>query len=86
MNGCISKAHAKLFIPSTLTGSNKNDKGLDEHKISENMEVATGVSIDNVHGVPCIGTKLVMKRGAIDSDLVNRPIDLLAFLIGRKKR
>ena len=30
MNGCISKAHSNLFIPSTLTGSNKTEKGLDE--------------------------------------------------------
>ena len=35
MNGCISKAHSNLFIPSTLTGSNKGEKRLDEEKIKE---------------------------------------------------
>ena len=85
MNGCISKAHANLFIPSTLMGSNKNEKGLDECKITENMEVATNVYIDHVHGAPCLGTKLVMKKGAKESDLVNRRNDLLTFLKGKKK-
>ena len=85
MNGCISKARANLFIPSTLMGSNKNEKGLDECKITENMEVGTNVYNDHVRGAPCLGTKLVMNKGAKESDLVNRRNDLLTFL-KRKKR
>ena len=85
MNGCIAKAHANLFIPSTLKGSNKNEKGLDEEKIKENMEVAADVYLSNVDGAPCFGTTLVMKKGSKNEELINRRKDVLAFLKGKRK-
>ncbi|CAB4016500.1 Hypothetical predicted protein [Paramuricea clavata] len=41
MNGCIAKAHANIYIPSTLAGGNSNASGLDADKLTENVDLAT---------------------------------------------
>jgi hypothetical protein len=83
MNGCIAKAHANLYIPSTLTGSNFNSDGLDKEKLTENLDVATDVHIDRVNGAPCCGTNIQLYKGGKDTSATERRESLLVFLRGK---
>lgn len=85
MNGCIAKAHANLFIPSTLNGSNKCKTGFDENKIRENMDTASDVYMDHVNGAPCLGSELMLRKGSKESQFIQRREETLVFLKGKKK-
>ncbi len=88
MNGCIAEAHANSFIPSTLTGSNFNDEGLDEDKLRENLEAACEVYMDRISNAPCMGTQLKVVKGSQDevaTEYQARRKDLLTFLKGTKR-
>ena len=79
MNGCIAKAHANLYIPSTLAGGNFSGSGLDADKLTENMDLAMDVYIDRVNGAPCCGTNIQLFKGGNDPSLVERREALLIF-------
>lgn len=83
MNGGLSQAHANLFIPSTLSGSNYGPGGLDKPKLKQNLEIATEVYIDRVQGSSCCGSPVQLFKGA-ESDMSRRQ-KLLTFLKGNKK-
>ena len=83
MNGGLSQAHANLFIPSTLSGSNYGPGGLDKPKLKQNLEIATEVYIDRVQGSSCCGSPVQLFKGA-ESDM-SRCQKLLTFLKGNKK-
>lgn len=85
MNGCIAKAHSNLFIPSTLSGTNFNESGIDRTKLAENVDIATDVYIDRADGAPCCGTTLQLYKGAKDEMLRERRPSLLVFLRGNAK-
>ena len=53
MNGCLVKAHANMYIPSTLTVSHYDMNGLNKGKLSINLGIATDVYIDRVNGASC---------------------------------
>lgn len=84
MNGCIAKAHANLYIPSTLSGSNHDQKGLMKEKLDENLDIATDVYIDRVNGSPCCGTILQMLKGGHNDSVSKRRQSLLVFLRGKE--
>lgn len=63
MNGGLSQAHANLFIPSTLSGSNYGRGGLDKVKLKQNLEIATEVYIDRVQGSSCCGSPVQLFKG-----------------------
>jgi hypothetical protein len=86
MNGCIAKAHANLYIPSTLTGSNFNSDGLDKEKLTENLDVATDVYIDRVNRAPCCGTNIQLYKGGKDTSATERRESLLVFLRGKPEQ
>lgn len=85
MNGCIAKAHNNLSIPSTLSGTNFNESGIDRTKLAENVDIATDVYIDRADGAPCCGTTLQLYKGAKDEMLRERRPSLLVFLRGNAK-
>ena len=88
MNGCLARAHSNLFIPSTLTGSNFSENGLDETKLFENLDLATDVYIDRFDGAPCGETTIKLFKGSKDEHaeyLLSRRPNLLTFLHGSKK-
>jgi hypothetical protein len=84
MNGCIAKAHSNLFIPSTLSGTNFNESGLDATRLAENVDIATDVYIDRVNEAPCCRTTLQLYKGAKDAILQERRPSLLIFLRGNE--
>ncbi|CAB3977095.1 Chromatin modification-related YNG2 [Paramuricea clavata] len=88
MNGCLAHAHSNLFIPSTLSGFNLSENGLDDGKLLENLNLASDVYIDRVNGAPCGETTIKLFKGSKDKHaeyLKNRRPNLLIFLHGSKK-
>lgn len=85
-NGCLSKGHANMFIPSTLCGSHSNgNNGLDKDKFKENMSAAINQYITRVDGTPCMNTVIHLIKGAENQTCVTRRQHLLTFLKGTKK-
>ena len=85
-NGCLSKGHSNLFIPSTLGGEPYNEDGQfepDKHK--DNMKKALEMYIERVNGTPCMNTSIQLYQGATDSNLTERRNRLLIFLKGSAK-
>ena len=85
MNGCIAKAHANLYISSTLSGNNYDSNGLNSEKLRENLDIATGVYIDRVNGSACCGTTLQLYKGDQNETITARRQSLLVFLKGNAK-
>ena len=66
-NGCLSLAHANLFIPSTLNGSCVDSGGkINQQKLCENLSSAVNVYISRVNKAPCAGTEIHLYSGAED--------------------
>ena len=72
MNGSIAKAHASLYIPSTLSGNNYDSNGLNSEKLRENVDIATDVSIDRVNGSACCETTLQLYKGGQNEAITSR--------------
>ena len=86
-NGCLSLAHANLFLPSTLKGScsDINTGGIDQDKLRANLEAATDEYIDRCNYAPCGDAKIVLFKVANSSDLQKKREDLITFLKGSDK-
>lgn len=85
-NGCLSRGHSNLFIPSTLLGSNDSDQGgIDEEKHKQNMSAAIEQYISRVDGTPCMRTQIQLIKGPVNQIHVCRRQELLIFLKGTKK-
>lgn len=86
-NGVVGRAHANLFIPSTLCGQAETEAGVSQEKLQENMEAALQVYLDRVNNIPFGPTVIKMYRGATDaraSKMKDEREDLLVFLRGNK--
>ena len=82
-NGCLSRGHANLFIPSTVCGEPYDEEGqFDEAKHHANMEAALNQYIERVDGTPCMGTTIKLYRGSSGHDFLDRRSRLLVFLKG----
>ena len=57
-NGCLSLAHANLFIPSTLNGSCCSGGDIDKEKLTQNLMSAAEVYIQRCNNVPCGDTEI----------------------------
>ena len=85
-NGCLSRGHSNLFIPSTLLGSNEaDDGGLDEKNYKQNMSAAIAQYINRVDGTPCMKTQIHLIKGPVDQMHVSRRKELTIFLKWSKK-
>ena len=67
MNGCLSLAHANLFIPSNLNGTCFDESGkVSKVKLKANMDSATEVYTSRVNGAPCGDGEIKLLKG-VDS-------------------
>ena len=88
-NGCLAQGHSNLFIPSTIHGSNLNDRGVDQDKLRTNLDAATDVYINSVSGSKCAGKPIKLVNGAcntLSKDYSARRENLTTFLQGSKKK
>ena len=52
-NGCLTRGHANLFIPSTLTGNCMEEGHLNQDVLRQSLELAIDVYLDRVNMCPC---------------------------------
>ena len=59
-NGCLTVAHANLFIPSNLNGScfDPSTGKVDQERLEANLSLATQIYIDRVNNAPCGTTNI----------------------------
>ena len=81
----IAKAHANLYIPSTLSGKNYGSNGLNSEKLRENLDLATDVYIDRVNELACCGTTLQLYKEGQNDTITARRQSLLVFFKGKAK-
>ena len=68
-NGCLSRAHANTFIPSTLGGNCITQDRIDEDKLKENMDLAISAYIERVNVCSCGKGVIHLFKGAVESDI-----------------
>ena len=86
-NGIISRAHANLFIPSTMCGSSGREDRVSQEKLKENIEAALGVYLDRVDNIPFESSVIQMYIGPTQGraqELKEQRDDFLTFLRGKK--
>ena len=83
-NGCLSLAHANLFIPSNLHGScfDPSTGKVDNERLKRNMDTATDIYISRTNAAPCGDTKILLFKGADSSTNQELRADLNTFLKG----
>lgn len=78
-NGCLSRAHSNLFIPSTLNGSCTTASGIVDKDVNhQNLSDAIDIYIQRCGKSPCGQTVIHPYRGA-ESDQIRQKM-LLTFL------
>ena len=85
-NGCLTRGHSNLFIPSTLAGSCTESAQVNEEILKQNLELAIEVYLRCVDQSPCGETVIHLFRGADTSADYHKTRDYLKmFLKGSKK-
>ena len=82
-NGCLTRGHANLFIPSTLGGDPMETSTVNKEILQKNLELATEVYINYVNKCPCGDTVIHLFRGA-DSSRKQHIREQLKILKGSK--
>ena len=84
-NGCLTRAHSNLFIPSTLQGSPiSTDTGsIDNAILCENLSTAIDIYIEHCDSAPCGRTNIHLYKGAICQETKREK--LLVFLKSSKR-
>ena len=87
-NGCLSLAHANLFIPSNSNGScfDPDSGKVDAERLKQNMLTATQIYINRVNNAPCGSTVIKLFTGSDSSPQQDLRSKVMAFLKGSKKR
>ena len=81
-NGCLTRAHSNLFIPSTLAGSCLENGQVNRAKLAENLSIAMDVYINRCNNCPCGDSVIHLYRGMESDELQSERNDLLIFLKG----
>ena len=83
-NGCLSLAHANLFIPSNINGTcfDPNTGKLDEQRLKTNMELAMDIYISRVNGAPCGDSQIHLFKGADSTEKQELRNHVLVYLKG----
>lgn len=63
-NGCLSRGHANLFIPSSLAGSCIESGQANQEILKQNLELAIEIYIKRVDQSPCGESLIHLFRGA----------------------
>ena len=72
-NGCLTRGHSNLFIPSTLAGSCTESVQVNEEILKQNLEFAIEVYLRCVDQSPCGETVIHLFRGADTSADYHKP-------------
>ena len=67
-NGCLSRGHSNLFIPSTLSGSCSEDSNINNDILCRNLDLAIDTYISFVNKAPCGSTVIHLYKDADCTD------------------
>ena len=84
-NGCLSRGHANLFIPSTLAGSCMESNTVNTEVLKQNLELAIQTYIKYVNDSPCGKTTIHLYEGVNSESFQSYREHLRVFLKGSKK-
>lgn len=84
-NGCLSRGHVNLFIPSTLAGNCMEDGHVNVDILKQNLELAIDIYLDRVNLCPCGDGVIHLFKGA-DSTLQLHRDNLKCYLKGSRKK
>ena len=85
-NGCLSRGHSNLFIPSTLSGSCIEDGEINNDVLCRNLDLAIETYISYVNKCPCGSTVIHLYKGADSADHHMYRENLKIFLKGSKTK
>ena len=85
-NGCLTRGHANLFIPSTLNGYPVVQGKLDDSILNSSLRSAIDVYIERVDGSPCGNTVIHLLSGTDSSNFQKYRSNLKLFLKGTKAK
>ena len=85
-NGCLSRGHSNLFIPSTLAGSCIEDGKINNDTLCKNLDLAIDTYISFVNKAPCGRTVIHLYKGADSTDHHMYRENLKIFLKGSKTK
>lgn len=84
-NGCLTRAHSNLFIPSTLNGSCVRESGkVNQSVLHMNLNSAIDIYIERCNGCSCGKTVIHLFKG-VQADYEKRE-KLITFLKGTKRK
>ncbi len=84
-NGCLTLAHANVFIPSTLHGSCMIDGEVNDEILFRNLHAAIDAYISRVDQAPCAGTGIHLWKGANSAAYQEERTAVNIFLKGKKE-
>lgn len=85
-NGCLSRGHHNLFIPSTLVRSCIENCQVNNDILCKNLDLATNTYISYVDKSPCGNTEIHLYKGTDATELNSYREKLKVFLKGSKKK
>ncbi len=85
-NGCVTRGHANVFIPSTLNGSCMKAAKVDQEILNKNLDSAIDIYVDRVNGCPCGDTFIQLCKGSNSNKYQQYREPLKVFLKGSKKK
>ena len=85
-NGCLTRGHANLFIPSTLAGNCMEEGHLNEDILKQSLELAIDVYLDRVNLCPCGDGVIQLFKGSDSTVQQTHREKLKVFLKGSKKK
>ena len=85
-NGCLSRGHSNLFIPSTLAGNCIVGGQIDQNILKESLNLAIDVYLDRVNRCPCGDGVIELFKGANSTQEQFYHDKLKIFLKGSKKK
>jgi hypothetical protein len=85
-NGCLTRGHSNLFIPSTLAGNCIVGGQIDQNILKESLNLAIDVYLDRVNRCPCGDGVIELFKGATSIQEQYYHDKLKVFLKGSKKK
>ena len=85
-NGCLSRGHSNLFIPSTLSGSCIEDGEINNDILCKNLNLAIDTYISYINKAPCGSTVIHLYKGADSTDHHMYRENLKIFFKGPRQR
>jgi len=83
-NGCLTRGHSNLFIPSTLSGTCMESGHINDQALKTNLQKALDVYLSHVNYCPCGDTVIQLFEGADANDFMVYREHLRTFLKGSK--